>query len=335
MLNLKLYKYCIGAMSKNIVDACIDFSNRYEQYLILIPSRRQVEFNRGYANNWKTEEFASYVQKYNNNNNNNRVLLKRDHAGPNQGLENDSGLESLTNDCNHFDLIHIDPWKIARNFEHGCVETSLYLQFCYAKNPTIQYEIGTEESIFSYTPQQLEYLIKYLKNNLTSDQYTQIKFAVIQSGTSLKENYNNSQYNPQRLIDMIKVCESYGILSKEHNGDYLPVELISEKFRCGLNSINIAPEFGQIETKTYLDCIKNTALLEKMYNICLSSGKWKKWVNSDFNINDKEKLINICGHYVLSDLYFINEIKNKVYNKDIDMLIKDNIFKKLKEIYNV
>ena len=48
------YKYGIGAMSLNIIDACIEFANEYNRHLIFIPSRRQVDYIGGYVNNWTT-----------------------------------------------------------------------------------------------------------------------------------------------------------------------------------------------------------------------------------------------------------------------------------------
>ena len=71
-------------------------------------------------------------------------------------------------------------------------------------------------------------------------------------------------------------------MSKEHNGDYIPVNVIHEKFSLGLDAINIAPEFGLIETDTYLDFF-NEREKSDFWKICYNSKKWVKWVNSDFN----------------------------------------------------
>ena len=58
-----------------------------------------------------------------------------------------------------------------------------------------------------------------------------------------------------------------------------------------------------------------------------------KVVDSDNNpIENKEQLIKICGHYVLSDKNFIKKIKNNL-RSDIDTIIKNNIIQKLKELY--
>lgn len=324
------YKYGIGVVSKNTVDVCIDFSNEYNLPIILIPSRRQVDFNGGYVNGWTTETLSHYIKQKPN-----KILLKRDHGGPKQGVDDDDGILSLYHDTLYFDAIHIDPWKAAKNFQEGCELTKKYIEYCYSNNSNVIYEVGTEQSIFKYESDELESLLMYLKKNLTTNQFNQIKFAVIQSGTSLKETKNTGFYNKQRLIKMVDVCRKYNLLSKEHNGDYLPVSLIKEKFDNGLDSINIAPEFGQLETQCYIKEVINTPLFEEFFNICYNSKKWVKWVDSSFNpILNKNRLINICGHYVLNYPEFILKVKNNIRH-DIDKIIKSSITNKLAELYGI
>jgi len=322
-------KYGIGVVSKNTVDACIDYVNNHEHTITLIPSRRQVDFNGGYVNNWNTRMFSEYVKSKTN-----KIFLKRDHGGPEQGLNHDDGFESLSHDCLFFDAIHIDPWKHVSSIDVGCESTKDYIEYCYKQNPKIQYEVGTEESIFPYSWRSLDYLLNYLKKSLAKEPFENIKFAVIQSGTSLKENYNTGNYDKNKLIKMLEVCKKYGMLSKEHNGDYLPIDLIREKFKCGLDAINIAPEFGQIETRVYLNEIKNTYLFDAFFDICYNSKRWEKWVDKSFDpFNNEEKLINICGHYVLSQPDFISDIKKNVRD-DIDFIIKKKMMERLEELYS-
>jgi hypothetical protein len=55
-------KYFIGPMSKNVVDTIVEFCNETNNRIGLIPSRRQVEWDGGYVNNWTTKEFTEYVK---------------------------------------------------------------------------------------------------------------------------------------------------------------------------------------------------------------------------------------------------------------------------------
>ena len=309
-------KYYIGPMSKNIVDAIIEFSNETNNQIGLIPSRRQVEWDGGYVNNWTTEQFSKYA---------NKTILKRDHAGPGQGYIDDDGFESLKYDCKYLNMIHIDPWKKYPKYEDGFTWTLNMIRFCYSQNPNIEFEIGTEESIRKFSAIDIDTLLKDLKSNLTNKEFNQIKYAVIQSGTSLKENVNTGEYNKDRLISMIKVVNNYGLLSKEHNGDYIPINLIKEKMELGLDAINIAPEFGLIETLSY---INEGIDIDKFWKICYNSRRWDKWVDNNFNpYIQKLDLIKICGHYVLSNPEFLKIKPN------IDDKIKFNIKKKLNELY--
>jgi hypothetical protein len=322
-------KYFIGPMSKNIVDTIIEFCNETNNIIGLIPSRRQVESGGGYVNHWTTAGFAAYVKSQSKN-----IILQRDHAGPGQGNNDDNGLESLTQDSKHLNLIHIDPWKKYPNYTEGLEETIKLIRYCYGLNPDIEYEVGTEEAIRKFEPWELNELIKDLYAYLPPEIFKKIKYLVIQSGTSLKGTNQTGTYDSDRLERMIKVCKSHALLSKEHNGDYIPVSIIKEKFELGLDAINIAPEFGLIETQTYLDEIGDSELLDKYWQICYKSKKWEKWVNSEFDPHtNKKELIKICGHYVLSYPEFLTTIKSNF--KGIEDKIKVNIIKKLNQLYEL
>jgi hypothetical protein len=317
-------------MSKNVADSIIEFCNETNNIIGLIPSRRQIEWGGGYVNNWTTKEFTEYVKSKTD-----KILLVRDHSGPRQGQFEDDGYESLTEDCKFFDIIHIDPWKKYPSFNLGLKETIRMIEHCYKLNPNLQYEIGTEEAIRRFEPYELEELVIQLKDKLDPIVFNKIKYLVIQSGTSLKGTNQTGNYDSFRLKEMIDVCKHYNLISKEHNGDYIPVSVINEKFKLGLDCINIAPEFGLIETLTYLDEIEKNwdfGTIENFWKICFESKKWEKWVNESFDpYIQKRDLIKICGHYVLSNPEFLNNIKSHFPN--IDNKIKSNINNKLKELY--
>ena len=301
-------KYFIGPMSKNVVDAIIDFGN-----VGFIPSRRQVEYNGGYVNNWTTEEFSNYV--------NGRTIIQRDHGGASQGYIDDDGKESFRNDALFFDLIHVDPWKKYSNFIEGVEETISNMIFIHNINPKIKFEVGTEEAIRRFSVEELSLLLDKLSELHFFDN---VEYAVVQSGVGLDlgNQINTGSYNPKRLESMIEVCKKYNVKSKEHNGDYLNEQDYKDRFDLGLDSINIAPEFGQIETLCYLEEMRDD--IEDYYQICYDSKRWVKWVDENFiPENNKKELIKICGHYVFSDDKFLN-IKPNIDNK-IKKTIKDKL----------
>ena len=301
-------------MSKNVVDSIIEFDGNFG----FIPSRRQVDYNGGYVNSWTTGEFATYV--------NGRVPIERDHGGIGQGYKHDDGIESYMHDCRYFDKIHIDPWKEYQDFDKGLQETIDCINFIYLVmgKKEVKFEVGTEESIRRFEVDELENLLRHLKGKLEPEIFENIEYVVVQSGVGLdlgKQN-NSGTFDPDRLENMINICKKFGKKSKEHNGDYLSNDEYKVRFDMGLDSINIAPEFGQIETLCYLEEMGED--IDEYYNICYDSKRWKKWVNDDFVPEDnKKELIKICGHYVFSNRRFL-DIKPNIDDK-IKTVIKNKL----------
>ena len=52
------------------------------------------------------------------------------------------------------------------SFSEGSKWTLDMIQFCFSKNPKIKFEIGTEEAIRRFEPEELQTLLNYLKANL-------------------------------------------------------------------------------------------------------------------------------------------------------------------------
>lgn len=311
-------------MSKNIVDSAIEV----DLDLGFIPSRRQLDHNGGYVNHWNTQGFVEYVRSRSN-----KILIQRDHAGPAQGRQEDDGYVSLKQDCKCLDLIHIDPWKKYPKYQEGLKRTIDMIEFCFKENPQIEFEVGTEEAIREFNPQGINSLINDLQDKLKEEIFAQIKYVVVQSGTALHANSNTGVYSPDRMAAMIYIVKSWGLLSKEHNADYIPTKLVKEKMSLGLDSINIAPELGLLETETYISNIgDDKKTLEEFWEICYHSNRWKKWVNNNFDpFKQKLDLIKICGHYVLSDPRFI-KIKSQFMG--IEDQIKNNIKNKVHELFD-
>jgi hypothetical protein len=323
--------FCFGAVSKNVVDTIIQFSlDNPTKNVILIPSRRQIESNGGYSNNWTTKDFAQYVKSKNP-----AILLQRDHGGPGQGSLFDEGFVSLAEDCNHMDIIHIDPWKQYPNLAEGIQKTVEMIQFCHNKNPNVFYEIATEEAIRPFTVDELEVLITTLKSELTSDQFSKIKFLVIQCGTKLLQGKNVGTYNSNQLHNMLQLAEKYSLTAKEHNGDWVSMDIITQKYKQGLRYINISPEMAEIETDVILEELHKSTydIYEKVYTICIESQQWKKWVPYDFDWRtQKDEIIRITCHYIFSNPLF-KEIKSNMQN--IDEKIQQKLLVKLFQLHQL
>lgn len=317
----KLY---IGPMSKNVVDVAINL----DKNIGFCISRRQIEYNGGYVNGWTTSDFAKYIKERSSS------ILVRDHGGPGQGIDNKDSFISFECDAKFMDIIHIDPWKNFSDIKSAINKTVECIEFCNKVNDKCLYEVGTEEAIRRMTEEELHSFLTGLKIKLGEELFRKILYTVIQSGTSLKEDRNTGDYDEERLKRMISICKEFSVLSKEHNGDYLSATIIKEKFDLGLDAINIAPEFGIIETLCILDRVEsNTKLFNEIYKLCYESGKWKKWVSDNFDpFSNKRQLIKICCHYIFSDKRFekimdldlfdgINdEIKSKIKNRMVNII---------------
>ena len=324
-MKLNNVKFFIGPMSKNITDTIIDFSITENYKIGIIPSRRQIDWNGGYVNNWTTESFISYLSSYWCDRKN--LIVERDHGGIGQGSNYDNGTISYYIDSDKFDIIHIDPWHNYKNDNQRALDETIdNIQFINKINPNCLFEVGTEESIKYLTYTDIDNILGYLKYRL-GDLFDKIVYCVIQSGTGIIGTKNYGTFDLDRLKNMVKVCNKYGVLSKEHNGDYLTSEEIKIRFDNGLSAINIAPEFGVFETDILLEYMTEEQK-ETFYNICYKSNKWVKWIHYD-ELENKTELTRICGHYQFSDPEFIN------MNINIDDIIKDRMYNKLKKMTEI
>jgi len=319
--NTRLY---LGPMSKNVVDAIIQWNNEYDDSVGIIASRRQIDYFGGYSNNWTTQNFVKYVK-----NKNIKIIICRDHAGVNQGSFNDDGIASLLVDSVYMNLIHIDPFK-AYNFDDSIKYTVNAIKRCGEfKYNNCFFEIGTEEAIFSMSSNDLDYFITEVKQKISDELYSKIIYAVIQSGTSLKSGTNTGTYNQDRLLAMNAVCQKHGLLSKEHNGDYLTPEIIKNKFELGLSAINIAPEVAHIETNIVLQSLSTTQI-NKWFELCIKNGSWKKWFPKEYNPNDNVfNILKLCGHYVFSNPEFIEIFNLNLISKHVEKEVHNFIKERL------
>ena len=318
-------------MSKNVVDATIGLA-RQGWNTCLIPSRRQIEYNKGYVDNWTTSDFVRYVRDRTD-----KVLIQRDHAGPKQGRTDDNGLESLSDDCaNRLELIHLDPWKKYPDLDDAAKATKAMIEYCCHDDNESLFEVGTEEGIRKYSDLELNEFLKKLKKSLDRERFNRIKFAVIQSGVDLLGVTNTGTFNEERCSNMISVCKDYNLLSKEHNGDYLDGDLIKRRFELGLDGINIAPELGVEETKLILKEIKEQEredLFEQLFKACFLSRFWVKWLPDGFfpeELHEKRLLVEVCGHYMFNT--GITKQVKKELSIENDSL-KAHLIEKIKELH--
>lgn len=313
-------KFFICPMSKNIVDSVIEINS---EKLGLLPSRRQIDYDGGYVNEWNTKSFTDYVKTKSN------IIIQRDHSGGKQGKKDGDEYVSFEEDLEYFDLIHLDPWIKHKLLFDGINETIKNIEYIHQHNKSIKFEVGTEEAIRPFSIEELERYIDELHVKLTPEMFKNITYVCVQSGVGLDlvNQVNTGVFNIDKLKQMISLSKFFGKQTKEHNGDYLKENDFRIRFENGLNSINIGPEIAQIETEIYLKHM-NQSEIDDFYLICFKSEKWKKWVNDDFDISDKKKLIMVCGHYnfnnipnsITGDIKITTKVKSMIMNKLNELL---------------
>ncbi len=267
--------------------------------------------------------------------------------------------------ANDFKVIHIDPSlnidsknnlkrvidNIFELYEH-CFE------FSNKNKKKIIFEIGTEEQTgFSDNFLELENLVSKILIKINKSKLPKPMFMVAQTGTRVIENKNigSLDFPDKRIINELpaeitlpkisKMFEKYGIFIKQHNTDYLSNETLKWLPRLGIHAVNVAPEFGFIESLEYSKILKKYNLkknLDKFYQIAYESKKWKKWIESK-NHNTEFKAL-LCGHYIYSNEKFI-ESKKEVeiflkkkgidLNKKLKKTIEDSILNYLKQLNNL
>lgn len=306
-------KLFVGPMTKNVVDACIEYSNSTGKPLGLIPSRRQVDMSSGYVHSWTTDTFSAYVRAATKN-----IVIERDHGGPGQGDADDLGYASLVRDAKHFDIIHIDPFKKCESLETAIAYTA-FLMNAVSEISNCRFEIGTEEAIY---PMSVDVASKFFHGvkKKVGGMFDRVEYLVVQFGTKIIGSHNTGQFDECRARNMLQLCGELEKKSKEHNGDYLSADGVKKRRAMGLVALNVAPEMGGIESEAILQEMGDREdLIDRFLSLCLSTNRWQKWFPVGFDPHtDKRGVILACGHYCFSHQEFRDLMSEVDYTKVVN-----------------
>ena len=338
---------CIGPMSKQVVDTVIDFSYHHNIPINLIASRSQIEtaaLGGGYANNWTTEDFAAYIRDKLKDKQA-KVLICRDHGGPWLGADEKELAEKhamLAAKASYeadiaagFNMIHIDTSINPGGFD---MEASLrrafeLLLFCEEKSrqygTKLLYEIGTEDADGGIVePDMFEHFLSKIIEFCGERNIPKPLFIVARTGTHVREMHQAGEFHPDNTRMLLAIAQKYGVGIKEHNTDYDNAENHQLRFEIGVTAINIAPEFGVLETNVILKhCKKKNRedLYERFIELAYNSKKWKKWLKHP-DVTTKEEKAMIAGHYIFGSKEF-QEMKKEL--PELDEEIRQAIWKRL------
>lgn len=342
----------IGPMSHTLIKASMLLAKEKDFPLMFIASRNQVdadELGGGYVCNWDQKRFSEAIAQIAKENDfDGLYYLCRDHGGPwqrdnerNAHLPEDEamalGKKSYKYDLeNGFDLLHIDPTKdpyivgkvidmdVNLNRTIELIETAENER--KAMNlPPVSYEVGTEETNGGLTSSEnYEAFIKKLNERLDEKNLPHPAFIVGNTGTLTRLTENVGHVDPTSCKNLSSIAKKYHVGLKEHNGDYLDDAILLQHPAWGVTAMNVAPEFGTVETQAYLklaeveDSLHEEGLIKDKSDIALvltmeavKSGRWKKWMvdgkdklSIEEILEDKElvRLITeISGHYTFNN----------------------------------
>lgn len=356
----------IGPMSRTLIKSSMILAKEKDFPLMFIASRNQVdakELGGGYVCNWDQKGFANAIKEVAEEVDfTGLYYLCRDHGGPwqrdnerNNHLPEDEamklGKQSYLEDLlNGFDLLHIDPTKdpyvVGKSIDMDVVinRTLELIEYVEkerkARNlPEISYEVGTEETNGGLTSQDsYEMFIKKLTDELVKRELPLPCFIVGQTGTLTRLTENVGKFDMTTSKELADIAKKYGVGLKEHNGDYLDESILLEHPALGITGMNVAPEYGTVETQAYLKLIEveqnlyNGGLISEKSNLdrvlkeeSVKSGRWKKWM-----VDGKDKL---SFEEILEDselMYMITEISGHyTFNNDLVKSEIQNLFNNL------
>ncbi len=352
----------IGPMSKPLIKATLELAQEKDFPIMLIASRNQVdsdEFGHGYVRGWDQDRFvADVVEVEKEIGFEGLCYLCRDHGGPWQRDEErsaklpvDEAMERCIRSYKHdiesgFDLLHIDPTKDPE-YSMGTVPFDIVIgrtveiideleKFRKEKGlPEVGYEAGTEETNGGLTSvDAFSSFIDTLVARLAEKGIKAPEFVVGQTGTLTRLTENVGDFNRENAALLSANAAKHGVGVKEHNGDYLSDKILLEHPVLGITAMNVAPEFGTVETRAYLELAKTeerTVAAEKRSNVvaemardAVKSERWRKWMVGDMATASVEDVLkdetltaqitDICGHYTYETPVVKAEIEKMLAN---------------------
>jgi len=291
----------VGPMSSEIIEATYRYSEKTKKQMMLIASLNQINCNGGYVNGWGTQTLKQYCVAMEGMYKEANVLLCRDHCGPffmGETVLAESSKNVYANlkaDCEAgLDLIHIDFCHIpVRDDREVIAYAREAMDYCLSINPKIRFEIGTDAIGTGVTNTlDLMWILDKVK------QYP-IEFYVINTGSLIQDFWQAGIFDPCNTQQCTKILHMAGIRAKEHNSDYLTASEIKFRFDCGIDALNVAPQFGVVQTNNILsralvgDSEKRACLAEWKKEV-YEAGNWKKWTD---NSEDVLHCVRCAGHY--------------------------------------
>ncbi|WP_112134350.1 hypothetical protein [Glycomyces dulcitolivorans] len=163
-------------------------------------------------------------------------------------------------------------------------------------------------------------------------------FIVVQTGTKVLETVNVGALGiapfavSSTVRELAAVTRRHGVALKAHNCDYLTREQLGHLERAGVDALNVAPEFGVVESRALAALLRELGLnvqLERFLALSYESRSWEKWMRPGTRATDTDRAL-ISGHYVFATDAF-RDIKAAAVDRaerrgiDLDARLRDAI----------
>lgn len=337
----------VGPMSSTVVDVSLEYAREHAAPMVFIPSRNQVEGSDragGYVEGWTSLALRRAVRlRMAAHRHPGPVYVGRDHGGPWQrdqeyaaGIEWEPALHSALACYRHdleagFDYLHVDtardphlPGPVPLDLAATRAVTVLEGIETYrrdAGHAEVAYEVSLEQANgASSDVRDFEYFLTTLLDQIDQRGLPRPLFMVGNTGTLTTADGNHGTVDFDVTRALAGLAERHGVVLKEHNADYLTDEVLAQHPQARIGMANVAPEFGTLETSALLQLagLERAACRRRGLDPCgfeelltervLSSGRWRKWLPAEAEIDDwvrdpalRRQLVISCGHYFFGE----------------------------------
>lgn len=320
-------KLGIAPLSTEIIEAAFRYSHSHKKELMLIASKNQLDYVKGYVNGWTTKDLRRFIEELKKRYSRSDIKLCRDHCGPGFNGKYDvrDTYRTIEEDvANGFDLIHIDFCHFREDAGEKLRASKKAIEYCLKLNSDIRLEVGDDGNSSSHG--RLNSLGEVEEEVNFFNSFCGPEFYVIQTGSLVRGGRQAGLFNKGIVESIAGFMHKRGLKLKEHNADYLSKDEIL--LRRGLvDAMNIAPQLGTIQTQLVLDKSDEHGVnCDDFLNVIYKGKKWKKWVDKHSSV-DKRLASEVAGHYhYTSDEYKkiierLNGYEN-IYESIVDSIIK-------------
>jgi tagatose-1,6-bisphosphate aldolase non-catalytic subunit AgaZ/GatZ len=341
----------VGPVSEAVLEAALAVSARRGFPPMFIASRNQVDaarFGGGYLLGGLDQAgFTALIRaRQASLGYEGPLYICRDHGGPWQrdaelksrlpvGQAMELARASLEEDLRGgFNYLHIDPTKCPHPFTQAqlsdwtlelvghCekVRTALGL-------PPVDYEIGAEDIQGGITSEKdFAGFLERVTAGLARAGLPQPTCIVGQTGTLTKLDRNVGRFDREQTARLAAIARRFGVGLKEHNGDYLGLATCRLHPELGVTGMNVAPEFGLVETDAllalegleqkleregWLPQAELSGLAASLRELTFARAPWDKWLTPELKARPRAELerdeavrllvTRVCGHYLFAD----------------------------------